>query len=96
MIAKEPGYARNAGIAMMMEHPLPGVGGRHRQTLSYGQSPDLNLAPREVLAREIKDLRSIYYRQGIYTVDIRQGLQQIIQMNRSTWIGVFDKSEDSK
>jgi hypothetical protein len=96
MVAKVTNYTRNAGVAMMMEHPLPGSGGRHRQTLSYGQSPNLNLLPRQVLAREVWDLRSIYQRQGIYTTDIRQSLQQIIQMNRSTWVGVFDKLEEVK
>lgn len=96
MTAKVPGYTRDAGIAIMMEHPLPGAGGRHRQTLSYGQSPDLSLPPRQVLAREIRDLRSIYQRQGIYTVNIKRGLRQIIQMNRSTWMGIFKKAEDSK
>jgi hypothetical protein len=29
-------------------------------------------------------------------IDIRQGLQQIIQMNRSVWIGIFEKVEDTK
>lgn len=67
MLVKAPGYTRSLGIAVMMEHPLPGGGGRHRQTLSYGQSPDLSLQPRQVLAREVQDLRSLYQRQGIYT-----------------------------
>ncbi|MBV8882950.1 MAG: hypothetical protein JO235_02970 [Chroococcidiopsidaceae cyanobacterium CP_BM_RX_35] len=91
MTAKVPSYTRNLGIAMMMEHLIPGAGGRHRQTLSYGQSPDLNLLPRQALAREIRDLRSIYQRQGIYTAKIRRSLQATIQMNQSAWTGIFDK-----
>jgi hypothetical protein len=94
MMAKVSGYARNLGIAIMMEHPVPGAGGRHRQTSSYGQSPDLNLLPRDMLAREIKDLRSIYQSQRLYVIEIRRGLQQIIQMNRSAWTGIFEKAED--
>lgn len=94
MMAKVSGYTRDDGIAIMMDHPVPGAGGRHRQTSSYGESPDLNLQPRDVLAKEIRDLRSIYQSQGLYLIKIRQGLQQIIQMNRSLWVGIFDKGED--
>jgi len=91
MIAKVYRYTRDMGVAMMMEHPIPGKGGRHRQTLSYGQSPNLSLSPRQTLAREINDLRSIYQKQGIYTTDIRRSLREIIIMNRLTWNKVFEK-----
>jgi hypothetical protein len=91
MAAKVSGYTRNMGIAIMMEHPIPGAGGRHRQTLSYGKSPDLSLLPRQVLAKEIGDLQSLYQRQGVYTETIRHGLQLIIQMNKSAWASVFEK-----
>jgi hypothetical protein len=93
MMAKVSGYTRDLGIAIMMDHPVPGARGRHRQTSSYGQSPDLNLLPRDVLAKEIRDLRSIYQSQELYRIEIRRGLQQIIQMNRSAWIGIFEKVE---
>lgn len=91
MVAKVSGYTRNMGIAIMMEHPIPGVGGRHRKTLSYGQPPDLSLLPRQVLAREIQDLRSLYQREGVYTETIRHGLRAIIRLNRSAWAGIFEK-----
>ena len=91
MVAKIPGYVRNQGIAIMMEHPTPGAGGRHRQTLSYGKSPDLSLPPRQVIARETQDLRSIYQRQGVYTKGIRHNLQSLVPLNKSAWIGVFEK-----
>jgi hypothetical protein len=91
MVAKVSGYMRNMGIAIMMEHPVPGAGGRHRQTLSYGQTPDLHLSPRQVLARETQDLRLLYQREGVYTEVIRQGLRAIIQLNQSSWTGVFEK-----
>lgn len=51
MKAKIKGYTTNQGIAIMMEHLSPGKGGRHRQTLSYGKSPDLTLSPRQTLAQ---------------------------------------------
>ena len=85
MVAKVPGYTREMGIAIMMEHPLPGKGGRHRQTISYGQPTDLSLSPREALAREIRDARAIYRRQGFYTPQIRRSLQQVIRLNESAW-----------
>ena len=93
MLAKASGYTRNLGLAIMMEHPVPGAGGRHRQTLSYGQPPDLNLQPRQALSREIQDLRSLYQRQGIYTQEIRRSLRLLMYLNQATWVGVFEKSE---
>jgi filamentous hemagglutinin len=93
MMAKVSGYTRNLGIAIMMEHPIPGAGGRHRQTLSYGKSPDLGLQPRQVLAREIQDLRSLYQRQGVYTEEIKRNLRLLVHLNQAAWVGVFEKSE---
>lgn len=92
MAAKVPGYTRDKGIAIMMEHLSPGMGGRHRQTLSYGQPPNLSLSPRQALAREVRDVRSIYRTQGLYRPYIRRSLQQVIQQNKSAWPGVFDKA----
>lgn len=91
MQAKVESYTTTQGIAIMMEHLSPGKGGRHRQTLSYGKSPNLNLLPRQTLAREIWDVRSIYYRQGLYGSNIRQALQQLINLNKLAWSDVFKK-----
>lgn len=76
MKAKVQDYTTNQGIAIMIEHLSPGKGGCHRQTLSYGKSPNLNLSPRKVLAQEILDLRSIYVRQGLYNLEIRESLRK--------------------
>jgi hypothetical protein len=91
MKAKVLGYTTNQGIAIMIEHFSPGKGGRHRQTLSYGKSPNLDLSPRTTLAREIRDLRSIYIRQDLYDSRIRQSLQEVIKLNKLTWTGIFYK-----
>ncbi|UKO97033.1 hypothetical protein L6494_20920 [Nostoc sp. UHCC 0870] len=91
MKAKVTSYTTNKRIAMMMEHLSPGKGGRHRQTNSYGKSPNLKLSPREVLAKEIQDVRSIYLRQGLYNKDIRYSLQTLIRMNKLQWKDIFDK-----
>ncbi|MBE9048914.1 hypothetical protein IQ243_00515 [Nostocales cyanobacterium LEGE 11386] len=66
-------------------------GGRHRQTISYGKSPNLNLSPRETLAQEVWDVRSIYLRQGLYNREIRKSLQGLIKLNKLTWQYIFDK-----
>ena len=95
MAAKIPGYTKGMGIAMMMEHPLPGQGGRHRQTISYGQSPNLSVSPRNALAREIRDARSIYRRQGLYSPEIRRSLQEVIRLNKLAWSRIFDKEGNS-
>lgn len=91
MMSRVEGYIREQGIAIMMEHPIPGKGGRHRQTLSYGKSPDLSLLPRQVLAREVRDLRLIYQRERLYTAYIRSSLQELIQMNKLAWADIFEK-----
>jgi hypothetical protein len=91
MKAKVQGYTTNQGIAIMIEHLSPGKGGRHRQTLSYGKSPNLNLSPRETLAKEIWDLRSIYVRQGLYNSEIRKSLREVIKLNKLAWTGIFNK-----
>lgn len=91
MKAKVQGYTTNQGIAMMMEHLSPGSGGRHRQTLSYGKSPDLNLSPRQTLALEVWNLRCIYFNQGLYSQQIRKSLQHLIKSNKLAWSSIFEK-----
>jgi hypothetical protein len=91
MVIKVSGYSKAKGLAIMMEHPLPGQGGRHRQTLSYGHPPDASLAPRIALAKEVLDARMIYKSHGLYTPWIRTNLQLLIKLNQSVWIGSFDK-----
>jgi hypothetical protein len=67
------------GMAMMMEHPFPGKGGRHRQSRTYGKRPDADpVSFREELAKDILDRRKIYYNDGVYDPKIRQGLQDIM------------------
>ena len=96
MKAKIPYYTTDKGIAIMMEHFSPGQGGRHRKTRSYGTSPNLNLSPREVLAQEIWDVRSIYRNQGLYNKEIRKSLQQIIRLNKAVWSSTFNKAPKNR
>jgi len=64
---KNHGVAKNDGVCMNMEQPTPGVGGRHRQTRSYGSGGNPNETPRDALARDIRDARKIYQKGGAYT-----------------------------
>ncbi|HYW22423.1 MAG TPA: hypothetical protein VE956_24560 [Nodularia sp. (in: cyanobacteria)] len=89
---KVTGYTTYKGFAIMMEYLSPGKGDRHRQTISYGKRPNLNLSAREALAREIWDVRSIYISQALYNKEIRESLQALIRLNRLTWQGTFEKT----
>ncbi|MFP2923984.1 PAAR domain-containing protein [Pyxidicoccus sp. 3LG] len=91
MKEKVPGYMRDKGISIMMEQPRPGTGGRHRRTQSYGAQPDLSLPPRQALARELRDARRIYQKDGLYTPEVRQGLMKVLEQNKAAWPGVFAK-----
>ncbi len=86
------GYTRNDGISMNMEHPHPGVGGRHRQTATNGsnmtqaQKEDYwNLTPRDALAHDIRDARRIYQEQGLYNENIRNSLLEVIKQNQTKY-----------
>jgi hypothetical protein len=92
---KVQGYTRDRGIAIWMEHPYPGARGRHRRTLSFARKPNLNLSPRQTLAREVWDLRYIYRQDELYTPEIRRSLQQVIQRNKLTWTDLFDKQRET-
>ncbi|MEG4849681.1 hypothetical protein QUB10_02085 [Microcoleus sp. B5-D4] len=81
------GYTRNKGIAILMEQPYPGRGGRHRRTQSYGQRPDFSLSPRQALARAVWDVRSIYRQDRLYTPQIRRNLQQVIKQKQTGMVG---------
>jgi filamentous hemagglutinin len=89
-----PGYTRDEGISIMMDQRSPGRGGRHRQTSSYGTQPDLTRTPRQTLAHEIWDARKIYKQDGLYTPEIRQGLLEVIRLNKNKWpfFGKLSKS----
>jgi hypothetical protein len=36
-------------------------------------------------------LRSLYQRQSVYTEGIRRSLRSLVDLNQSTWVGVFEK-----
>ena len=81
---------------MNMEQPHPGTGGRYRETFTFGLTGDkiegyLNHSYRDALAHDFMDARIIYMKDGLYTPEIRQGLQDVIQMNKDLYPGQFNK-----
>jgi|KBSSwiStaDraftv2_1062776.scaffolds.fasta_scaffold396879_2 hypothetical protein len=82
------GYTRGTGICIMMEQPA--TGGRHRQTSTYGRSPDLSQTPKQALDREIADARKIYKDAGLHTPQVEASLQDIRKKNKAAFPGVFD------
>jgi hypothetical protein len=88
---KKHGVKRKDGVAMDMEQPSPGTGGRHRRTRTYGRKADINETPREALARDIKDSRKIYKEDGVYTPEINKSHQEVIQKNKELYPELFKK-----
>ena len=93
---KQAGVKRNDGVSMNMEQPHPGVGGRHRETYTYGLSGNkleeyLNLSYRDTLTHDILDARRIYMKDGVYTPEIRAGLLNTIRKNRELYPELFNK-----
>lgn len=85
------GVSRGNGIAINMEHPHPGVGGRHRATFTYLTKADIAMTPREALAAGIWDARQIYRAEGLYTPQIRSSLQEVIRMNKVNHVTILVK-----
>ncbi len=93
---KQAGVKRSDGVSMNMEQPHPGVGGRHRETYTYGLSGNkleeyLNLSYRDALTHDIVDARRIYMKQDVYTHEIRAGLLNAIRKNRELYPELFNK-----
>jgi hypothetical protein len=88
---KKHGIKSKEGISMMMEHPHPGSGGRHRETITYGTQADLNMSSRSTLALGIRDARRIYQAHGLYSKEVHDALYKVIEKNKSTFPEIFKK-----
>lgn len=71
--------------------PLPLVGGRHRETFTYGTTADVDMTARGALATGVQDARKIYQNDGLYGPDIRKQLQELIRQNKTTYPTIFEK-----
>ena len=87
----QEGVSKGDGIAINMEQPFPGVGGRHRATFTYGSQADSGLSVRDALAAGVRDARKIYQADGLYTPEIRASLKALIDMNLAQHSAVFAK-----
>ncbi|QBG98135.1 hypothetical protein EYC55_22355 [Xanthomonas oryzae] len=88
----EYGVSKADGIAINMEQPSPGIGGRHRQTFTYGTTADSMMSSRDALAAGVWDARSIFRKDGLYTPDMRGQLIDLIQKNKSKYPNIFEKN----
>jgi len=85
------GVSTGKGITINMEQPVPGIGGRHRMTFTYGSAADVGMAPRKALAEGVWDLRQIYQKEELYDSFIRNQLKELIQQNKNTFPDMFMK-----
>ena len=93
---KKHGIARKDGVSINMEQPK--TGGRHRKTKTYGSNMTkaereayYKLSPRDAMAYDIKDIKKIYKQEGLYTEEIRKGIQDVIKQNKKLYPSIFGK-----
>ncbi|WP_207638272.1 hypothetical protein [Pseudobutyrivibrio sp. MD2005] len=91
------GVAKKDGLCMNMEMPVPGSGGRHRLTDTYGGNMTdakkafyYDLSPRDALAYDLKNLCIIYQNDGLYD-KIRPQLLEYIKTSKSLYQDLFEK-----
>lgn len=85
------GVSKGDGISINMEQPIPGSGGRHRQTFTYGTQADLGMSSRSALAVGVRDARKIYQKDGLYDAQMREQLQELILQNKTQYPLIFKK-----
>jgi filamentous hemagglutinin len=79
-------YTTDAGTAIMMDE------GRHERTWSYGKQFNYSeMKPRDLLAKDIWDVRRIYREDGLYSPYVSGKLGDAIERNKMAWPGLFKK-----
>lgn len=80
-----------------MEMPVPGSGGRHRLTDTYGgnmtssqRASYYSLSPRDALTYDINNVRQIYQKYGLYD-EIRPQILQYIETYKEIMPVLFEK-----
>ena len=91
------GVLQKDGLCMNMEMPSPGTGGRHRMTDTYGRNMTdaqkayyYSLSPRDALAYDIKNMRNIYMKEGLYS-EMRPKLIEFIKQSKELNPNLFGK-----
>ena len=87
------GVKRNEGIAMFVEHLTPGVGGRHREIHKELMRQDPSMSPRDALAQAVLRVREVYKKDGVYTSEIRQKIQDMIMKNKEKFPHLFESKK---
>jgi hypothetical protein len=91
---KRHGISRLDGICIHMEQPP--IGGRHRQTKTYGRNMTseerqayYKLSASEALEADIEDARRIYREQDLLKEHVEAALQEVIRQNKATYPNLF-------
>jgi hypothetical protein len=83
------GVKAKDGVSVGMEH------GRHTLTRTHGHlNKDILIKgekPREALARDIKNQRSIYRNDNLYDKSVRESLKETIKLNKELHPTLFKK-----
>jgi hypothetical protein len=85
------GVSHNEGISIFVEQPTPGVGGRHRDIHRSMRTQDPSILPRDALAQATQRARHVYMQDGVYTPEIRRGLLEVIDRNKSSFPHLFER-----
>jgi RHS repeat-associated protein len=85
------GVKAGDAMAINVQHPVPGSGGRHRMTFTYGTSADANLPLRDALGKGVADLRRVYRECGIYGQEVRGALRSYIAESKAAFPKLFSK-----
>ncbi|MGL4998506.1 MAG: hypothetical protein ACRC5T_06005, partial [Cetobacterium sp.] len=87
---EQKGIARDDGIAMLVEEPVPGTGGRHRRIHQELKNLDSSLDSRDALAKALKRTGDIYKEDGLYK-EIRPSLLEVAKQNKEKFPELFKK-----
>ena len=90
---EKQGVKESEGISFAMQDMGRGQG-RHGKTRTYGGKNNAikDETPREALARDIKDLRTIYREENLYTPEIKEGVKKVITENKQHFPNIFEKN----
>lgn len=88
---RTPPQGRLGPISRSSDSFCYGTRHRHRKTRTYGKQPNLNSTPRQELAKDVQDVRKIYQQEELYTPQVRESLQKVIDMNKKAFPDIFKK-----
>ncbi|MBY0273475.1 MAG: hypothetical protein K2X02_08760 [Alphaproteobacteria bacterium] len=87
---KAKGIPREEGIAIKVEEPHPGRGGRHREIHKKLQKQDPKLEPRKALADAVRRVHNVYKNDGLNN-EILPSLKKVIKQSKEKHPHLFQK-----